>query len=98
MGDQFVVDTEYQGYVFLGWAAGRFATDKGDKRSYYNMYVFSPVSTYKSDDYEAFGLKAEKKTCVTPDVWKGFKPGDKVKLFFDDKRRVIAAALDEDSA
>ena len=95
---QFKVDTEYQGYVFLGWAAGRFETQQGDKRQYFNMFVLSPVSTYSSEDYEAFGLKAEKKKCLTADVWQGFNPGDKVKLFFDDKNRVVLAALDGDSA
>ena len=96
MGDQFIVDTEYQGYVFLGWAQGQFETPKGEKRPYYNMFVFSPVSTYTSEDYEAFGFKAEKHKCMGADVWQGLDPGDKVRLFFDDKKRVIAAALDED--
>ena len=87
----------YQGYVFLGWAAGLFEakTQTGtEKRPYYNMYVFSPVSDFRSDEYEASGFKAEKKKCISPDVWKGLEPGDKVKLFFDDKQKVIQAALD----
>ena len=58
------------------------------------MYVFSPVSSYKSDEYQASGYKAEKKKCVSPEVWDGLEPSDKVKLFFDDKRRIIQAALD----
>ena len=94
MGDQFVVDTEYQGYVFLGWAAGQFEARDGKKQSYYNMYVFSPVSTYESDDYKASGFKAEKKKCLTSDVWDGLVPGDKVRLFFDDKQRVVSVALE----
>ena len=95
----FKVDMEYQGYVFLGCAQGRFESDnKGEKRPYYNMYVFSPVSTYTSEDYQAFGFKAEKKKCLSPDVWQGLNPGDRVKLFFDDKGRVQAAALDDSSA
>ena len=91
------IDPAYQGYVFLGWAAGLFeaTTQTGtEKRPYYNMYVFSPVSDFRSDEYEASGFKAEKKKCISPDVWKGLKPGDKVKLFFDDKQKVIQAALD----
>ena len=95
----FKVDTEYRGYVFLGWAQGRFDPDKnGEKRPYYNMFVFSPVSTYTSEDYAAFGFKAEKKKCLNADVWQGLNPGDRVKLFFDDKGRVQAAALDDSSA
>jgi len=90
------LDTTYQGYVFLGWASGKFEPTPGaEKRSYYNMFVFSPVSTYESEDYKASGFKAEKKKCVSPDVWTGLEPGNKVKLFFDDKGRIIEAALDE---
>ncbi len=91
------IDPAYRGYVFLGWASGLFdaATKTGtEKRPYYNMYVFSPVSDFRSDEYEASGFKAEKKKCVSPDVWEGLEPGDKVKLFFDDKQKVIQAALD----
>ena len=58
------------------------------------MYVFSPVSTYESEDYKARGFKAEKKKCVSPQVFTGLEPGNKVRLFFDDKGRVIEAALD----
>lgn len=95
MSKGFNVDFEYQGYVFLGWAQGQFESQKGgEKRPYFNMYVFSPVSTYTSEDYEASGFKAEKKKCLSPDVWNGLNPGDRVKLFFDDKGRVQAAALD----
>lgn len=98
MSKSFKVDTEYQGYVFLGCAQGRFETENGQKREYFNMFVLSPVSTYSSEDYRAFGFKAEKKKCLTAGVWQGLNPGDKVKLFFDDKGRVIGAALDGDSA
>lgn len=91
---EFSVSTEYQGYVFLGWASGMFEPRPGRRIPYYNMFVFSPVSTYESDDYKASGFKAEKKKCLTPDVWDGLTPGDKVRLFFDDKGRVITVALD----
>lgn len=90
----FTVNTDYQGYVFLGWASGRFETDSGRMMPYYNMFVLSPVSAYESEDYKARGFKAEKKKCVAPDVWEGLTPGDKVRLFFDDKGRIITAALD----
>lgn len=88
------IDLDYQGYVFLGWASGTFEPNPGRRIPYYNMFVFSPVSTYESDDYKASGFKAEKKKCLTPDVWNGLNPGDKVRLFFDDKGRVIEAALE----
>ena len=90
------LDLAYQGYVFLGWASGMFQPDNSpEKRPYHNMYVFSPVSAFESEDYKASGFKAEKKKCVNPDVWRGLNPGDKVRLFFDDKGRVIESALDE---
>ena len=94
MGEGFVVDGSYQGYVFLGWAAGQFETARKEKRPYYNMFVLSPVSDYSSEDYEASGYKAEKKKCISADVWEGLNPGDQVRLFFDDKTRVVSAALD----
>ena len=59
------------------------------------MYVLSPVSTYQSEDYEASGYKAEKKKCLSEEVWKDLNPGDKVRLFFDDKKRVVMCALDQ---
>ena len=95
-GSDFIVDMSYPGYVFIGWAAGQFEPENGNgKRPYYNMFVLSPVSTYSSEDYQAFGLKAEKKKCLSPDVWNGLTPGDRVKLFFDDKGRVQMVALDQ---
>ena len=94
MGKEFTVSADYEGYVFLGWASGMFETDKGEKMPYHNMYVASPVSSYVSNDYQASGMKAEKKKCISSDVWQGLEPGDRVKLFFDDKKRVVMAALD----
>lgn len=98
MGKEFTVSTGYDGYVFVGWAEGKFdaETETGmEKKPYFNLYVLSPVSGYVSDDYHAQGMKAEKKKCISADVWKDFKPGDRVKLFFDDKKRVVMAALDQ---
>lgn len=92
---KFEVDSGYQGYVFVGWMMGQFDTDDGEKKPYSSMYVLSPVSDFQSEDYQASGMKAEKKKCVSPDVWKDLTPGDRVRLFFDDKKRVIMTALDE---
>lgn len=95
MGKEFTVSTEYEGYVFLGWASGMFETEQGEKRPYFNMYVLSPVSSYVSEDYQASGMKAEKKKCISAEVWQGLEPGNRVKLFFDDKKRVVMSALDQ---
>ena len=86
MSTEIIIDTEYNGYVFVGWAAGRFQTDRGEMMPYANMFVLSPVSSYESEDYQASGMKAEKKKCLSPEVWNGLEPGDRVKLFFDDKK------------
>lgn len=94
MGKEIIIDSGYEGYVFLGWAEGRFETEQGEKRPYYNMYVLSPVSSWVSEDYKAAGFKADKKKCLSADVWKDLEPGSRVKLFFDDKNRVMMAALD----
>ena len=95
MSTEMIIDTEYNGYVFVGWEAGRFQTDRGEMMPYANMFVLSPVSSYESEDYQASGMKAEKKKCLSPEVWNGLEPGDRVKLFFDDKKRVVMAALDQ---
>lgn len=96
MDKGFIVEDGYPGYVFVGWASGTFQANNGEKTPYHNMYVISPVSSFQSDDYKAFGFKAEKKKCISPEIWQtaDFKPGDKVKLFFDDKQRVVMAAID----
>ena len=89
----FIVDGGYTGYVFLGWAEGNFESSPGSKMPYRNMFVFSPVSSFTSDDYRASGYKAVKLKCVSSDVWKGLRPGDKLMLHFDDKRRVFKAEV-----
>ncbi len=95
MGEEFLVQTSYPGYVFVGWAAGRFENEQKKKTPFANMFVLSPASTYESEDFKAFGLKAEKKKCLSPEVWKDLEIGSRVRLFFDDKQRVILAELDE---
>lgn len=93
MGMTINIPDNYDGYIFMGYAQGQFEDQQGQQRPYYNMYVFSPVSSYQSDDYQAFGWKCEKKKCLDADVWKDLTPGDPVKLFFDDKNRVVMVAL-----
>lgn len=90
---KIIIDKAYPGYVFLGWAKGNMETDDHEKRPYFNMYVLSPVSTWTSEDYTAFGFKAEKKKCLG-EVWAGLEPGDPVTLFFDDRGRIQMAVLD----
>jgi len=90
-----LVSTGYQGYIFVGWASGQFKNDQGKMTPYANMFVLSPVSSFESEDYKAYGMKAEKKKCLSPEIWKDLEIGARVKLFFDDKQRVVMATLDE---
>lgn len=96
---EFIVSPEYNGYIFVGCAHGRFDAQDNNggtvKKDYANMYVLSLVSDYCSEDYHAYGFKAEKKSCVSPDVWKDLQIGDRVRLFFDDKKRVVMATSNE---
>ena len=49
--EEFVVDLEYQGYVFLGWAKGQFEAQNGrGKLPYFNIFVLSPVTDWTSED------------------------------------------------
>ena len=98
--DDFVVDAKFQGYVYLGHAEGLFETDQVEmvngvavkgKRPYFTMYVISPVTSWTSENYRGFGFKADKKKCISADVWKDLTVGDKVQLYFDDRLRVITA-------
>lgn len=87
-------------WVVTGWAEGQMETeredDKGQKvivmQPYYQLFVISPVSSYKSGNYSANGMKAEKLRCVSNAVWKDLKPLEVVNLYFDEKKRVSLAA------
>lgn len=85
-------------WVVTGWAEGQMETDRTDDNGnpvmqpYYQLFVLSPVSSYKSDNYNANGLKAEKLRCVSNAVWKDLTPLEVVNLYFDEKRRVSLAA------
>ena len=83
-------------FIYVGNAQGNMVIEEGDrkgeKQPYYNMYVITPVSDYTSEDYKAEGFKAEKKKCLSPDVWKDLMPGEKCQLFFDDKQKVALAS------
>ncbi len=101
MSKQITIDREYPGYTLLGWAQGKVEVENrqtGEKelRGYFQIFVTHPVSAYSSDTYQAVGLKCEKKACMGP-IWEegNFNIGDRVKLFFDDRQKVIMMALDD---
>lgn len=78
--------------IFLGWAKGRFEAKDRDgnpfMKDYANIYVFSPVSDYVSDDYQAYGMKAEKLPAVSPDVWEGVSIGEEVTLYMSIDKKI----------
>lgn len=94
-GEEFIIDTSYPGDVFVGWAAGRFKSDKGEKVLYANMFVLAPVSGYETEDCKAFGAKVEKKKCFSTEVWEDLEIGNRVKLLLGGKQRMVMVALDE---
>ena len=86
-------------YLVVGWAQGLMDTEEEDangkkvnvQRPYYQLFVLSPVSSYKSDTYTACGLKAQKLKCASVAVWKNINPMEVCNLFFDEKKRVAMA-------
>ena len=86
-------------YLVVGWAQGLMDTEEEDangkkvnvQRPYYQLFVLSPVSSYKSDTYQAAGLKAQKLRCASDAVWKNINPMEVCSLFFDEKKRVAMA-------
>jgi len=101
---KFQVDSDFKGYVYVGNAMGNYDTGRSEvvngqsvpvKQKYANMYVLCPTSDYVSEDYQGFGMKAEKLKCVSSDVWANLQIGERVQLFFDDKKRVqMAVSVD----
>lgn len=87
-------------WVVTGWAEGLMEAERKDEKGnktiqmvpYYQLFVLVPVSSYKSDNYNANGLKAEKLRCVSNAVWKDLTPLEVVNLYFDEKKRVSLAA------
>ena len=50
MGEEFLVQTSYPGYVFVGWAAGRFENEQKQKTPYANMFVLSVSASDKMQE------------------------------------------------
>lgn len=86
-------------WVVTGWAEGLMETQRKDDNGntvtvmepYYQLFVLSPVSSFKSDSYCASGIKAEKLKCVSNAVWKDLTPMEVVNLYFNEKKRVALA-------
>ena len=60
-------------FVVTGWAEGQMEVEREDDRGnkvtvmqpYFQLFVLSPCSSFKSENYSASGLKAEKRKCST---------------------------------
>ena len=91
---KFEVFMEYTGYVYVGHAQGRFEDEHKQMRPYYQIFVISPTTSWVSENYQASGFKAEKIPCTGADVWNNLTIGERVKLFFDNKKRVQLAVSD----
>lgn len=83
--------------IVVGWAEGLMETEQVDEsgrpvqRPYFHLFTLIPVSSFKSNSYQAVGLKAEKLRCVSSAVWKDLAPMEVCKLYFDDRGRVSLA-------
>ncbi len=91
---EIVIDTSFGGYTFVGAQYGKF-TPQGEshERDYCNMFVISQFGT--GGNNSTVGLKAEKLRCLSPDVWNGLTPGDKIIISFERFGRVQAVNLVE---
>ncbi len=86
-------------FVVTGWAEGQMEVEREDDRGnkvtvmqpYFQLFVLSPCSSFKSENYGASGLKAEKRKCSTNAVWANLHPMEVVNLYFDEKKRVVMA-------
>lgn len=74
--------------IFVGFNYGRFETENGKKQDYCNVFMLEDFGGEENEDYHFSGQKAMKYGCVSPDVFKGIKIGETVKVFFDSKKKV----------
>lgn len=92
---EIIIDTSFGGYTFVGAQYGRFKPQGETKeRAYYNMFVISPFVS--GGNNITVGVKAEKLRCLSDDVWKRLKPGDKLLINFDCFGRVQSVNLFEE--
>ena len=99
--EDFIVSGNYDGYVYVGHAQGNSEQEREDpvtkqkvavKVPYCNVYILQPCSTYVSEDYAAWGMKAVQYKCLNRQCLESLVPGEQVNLFFDEKKRVQLVA------
>lgn len=74
--------------IFVGFNYGRFKEENGKLKDYCNVFVLEEFGGEQNEDYHFGGQKAVKHGCTSPDVFAGIKPGTKVKVYCDTKKRV----------
>ncbi len=99
--EDFIVSSSYEGYVYVGHAQGNSEQERENPKTkqketvkvpYCNVYILQPCSTYVSEDYQAWGMKAVQYKCLNRECLKSLIPGEQVNLFFDEKKRVQLVA------
>lgn len=74
--------------TFVGYGFGRFTADGGRQQDYCNVFMLEDFTGVENDDYHFAGQKAVKYGCTSPDVFKDIKPGTRVRVFFDSKKKI----------
>ena len=74
--------------IFVGFNYGQFTNQSGQKQPYCNVFVLSAFNGAENDDYHFGGQKAAKYGCVSPDVFKGIKPGTRVRIALNLSQKV----------
>ena len=87
-----IIDTSFGGYTFVGAQYGKFKAEEGGMRDYCNIFVLCPPPSSSGFRY-SYGLKADKLSCNSPDVFSGLKPGDRIQISFDRYGRVQAVGV-----
>lgn len=83
---------EQEVFSVVGYQYGQFeekdGPNKGNMKSYVNLFVLQDMSGEQSDKYHFCGAKALKVPCTDPGVLSDVKLGSHVNLYFDSKKRV----------
>lgn len=82
-----MAETRAEVFIFVGSASGTFDADNGQKMSFANMYVISPMGEAR-EGYNPSGFKSDKLKCSDPSAYAGLVPGQEIELFFDSRSRV----------
>ena len=83
--------------LFVGFQFGQFENDQGVMQDYCSIFVLEDFNGVESNAYHFSGQKAVKYGCVNPSVWKDVQIGQRVRVFFDSRKKVSFMAPCESS-